>query len=844
MTGIGLKRLFSAAIIACGLAAGGFASAQQVQAPPAAQPQAPAPQAPPPAPDAPGGNVSAETKAARAKLDSFKADLDQKELALQGRTLSDAELQNLRQQIEPIIVDIRTVIEEQAPRLEASRERLSQLGPKPASGQPEESADVARERSDREAAVAELDETQRLGRALLVQAEQLSARIGDLRRAGFARALFAQSEGLLSPNLWMSVIQAIPQELRAQRVVLSDALEQVQRTATIGVLLVLGLAIGVAVALYIGRRSIAPRLVRRDPAIADPSRRSRLMAAIGVLALGAGPAIAGSWIVWVAFDSADIVSPRLEEVAKSLLGGLAFIAFVRALIDSILAPDHTSWRLIPVRDASAARIMGFSVTLATILSIGKVIEAFNKAVAAVLPITVITRAVFALAMALVFAELLRRFAARESQEENCLGPYVAPEVDIGGPLRSLGWFVVAVVIGSVLGGYTALASFVIDQAISISLIVALLVLCITLADEFIAGSLRGPSRLATTLQANTGIRRRSLEQIGVLASGIARLALIVLAILMILLPWGIESADVTSSLRALFFGFSVGDVTISLSSILIAAFLFAAGFTVTRIIQRWLDNTFLPATDLDAGLRNSIRTAAGYVGIITAGVIAFTYLGLSLERLTIVAGALSVGIGFGLQSIVNNFISGLILLWERPIRVGDLVVVGDGEGYVRRINVRSTEIQTFDRSTLIVPNSNLISGIVRNRVRNDRVGRVIVSVPVPRSTDPDLMADIMRTAALAHREVMSEPSPRVIFKKATENTIDFDLVCFVDDIDAAGRVSSDLYFEVFRGLRKAGIGVSMPEAPAPAPEEEKADASKKEGDEDETLTLLKDKSPA
>src|SRR4029453_14243992 len=199
--------------------------------------------------------------------------------------------------------------------------------------------------------------------------------------------------------------------------------------------------------------------------------------------------------------------------------------------------------------------------------------------------------------------------------------------------------------------------------------------------------------------------------------------------------------------------------------------------------------------------------------------IAFTYLGLSLERITIVAGALSVGIGFGLQSIVNNFISGLILLWERPIRVGDLVVVGDGEGYVRRINVRSTEIQAFDRSTIIVPNSNLISGIVRNRVRNDRVGRVIVSIPVPRATDPDLMAELMKRSALAHREIMSEPNPRVIFKKVTENTIDFDLVCFVDDIDAAARVSSDPYFEIFRGLRKGGIGVPAP-APAPEPEEE------------------------
>jgi small-conductance mechanosensitive channel len=276
---------------------------------------------------------------------------------------------------------------------------------------------------------------------------------------------------------------------------------------------------------------------------------------------------------------------------------------------------------------------------------------------------------------------------------------------------------------------------------------------------------------------------------------------------------------------------------------MIAALLFAAGFTVTRVIQRWLDNTFLPATDLDAGLRNSIRTAAGYVGIITAGVIAFTYLGLSLERLTIVAGALSVGIGFGLQSIVNNFISGLILLWERPIRVGDLVVVGDAEGYVRRINVRSTEIQTFDRATLIVPNSNLISGVVRNRVRNDRVGRVLVSIPVPRATDPDQVAEIMRRAALAHREVMSEPSPRVLFKKVTENTIDFDLVCFVDDIDAAGRVSSDLYFEIFRSLRKAGVGVPPPPSPPPDGQPEEGPAKEKP-EEDETLTLLKDKTPA
>jgi potassium efflux system protein len=854
MTSIGMKRLLRAAAIALSIAASGTSYAQQAQTSPNTQPQAQAPAsaqpqaapqaAPAPAAAAPATSISAETKAVRAKLDGFKADLDQKEAAIQGRTMSDADLQNIRVQIEPIIAEIRTVVDELTPKLEASKQRLTQLGPKPDKGQPEESADVARDRAEREAAVAELDETQRLGRALLVQAEQLNTQIGDLRRAGFTRALFEQSDGVFSPNLWMNVVQAVPRELRALGIVLGDALEQLRRSTSLGVLLLLGLAIGAAIALYVGRRSIAPRLVRRDPAVTDPSRRSRLLAALGVLILGAAPAIAGSWIVWVAFDSADIVPPRLEQIVRALLSGLAFIAFVRALIDAILAPDHTSWRLIPVRDASAVRIMSFSVTLATVMVAGKVIEAFNTAIAAALPVTVMTRAIFALAEAFVFAELLRRFAARETQDEACLGPYVAQDVDIGGPLRSLGWFLVALVVGSAIGGYVALASFVIDQAVWISIVVALLVLCIALADEFIGGSLRGQTRLATALQANTGLRRRSLEQIGVLGSGVARLALIIVGILLVLAPWGIESTDVTGSLRAVFFGFNVGDVTISLSSILLAALLFAAGFAVTRLIQRWLNNTFLPATDLDAGLRNSISTAAGYVGIITAGVIAFTYLGLSLERVTIVAGALSVGIGFGLQSIVNNFISGLILLWERPIRVGDLVVVGDGEGYVRRINVRSTEIQAFDRSTLIVPNSNLISGIVRNRVRNDRVGRVLVSVPVPRASDPDQVAEIMRKAALAHREVMSEPAPRVLFKKVTENTIDFDLISFVDDIDAAGRVSSDIYFEIFRGLRKAGIGVPAP-APAPEPDEEPQDkAPKAEEKEDETLTLLKDKTPA
>ena len=580
MTPLGCRRLLAAALM---VLCTGSTVAQT--APPAAAPHAAAPAAPATSAESePARVVSGETKAARAKLEGFKTNLSQIEVGLQSRRHSDADLLTTRLQIDPIVESIRTLIAEQAPRLEASKARLDQLGPKPKEGEPEESPDAVKDRAEREAVVAEYDETQRLARAVLLQAEQLVRQIGDLRRSGFARALFEQSDSILSVALWKNVIEAIPRELRAQGTTFADVLDQISRNATFGALLLLGLAVGCAVALYEGRRMLSRRFVRRNPEAIDPARRSRLLAALTALFLGAVPVIVGCWIVWIAFDAADIFPPRLERVVAALLGGVAFIAFVRALIDSILAPDHTNWRLVSVTDLSAARIMSFGVTLATIAVVGKVLEAFNQAIGATLPITVLSRAVFALAMVLVFGELLRRFANKETEDEACLGPYVSSEFSLGGPVRTLGWIVVTVIVASVLGGYVALASFVVDQAIWISMLLAILILAINIADEFIGNTFRTQSRIATALQANTGLRRRSLEQIGVLANGVARLSLIIVAILLILAPWGVELTDLTGSVRAVFFGFNVGDVTISISSILIAALLFAAVFTVTRVI--------------------------------------------------------------------------------------------------------------------------------------------------------------------------------------------------------------------------------------------------------------------
>ena len=774
--------------------------------------QAPAGNSPTASPPAQGetsnGGGESPLERVRASLEAARAELTQDQAALRRQNLSSAELQELRARIDPVAERLREIVANIAPRLEGAKGLLEQLGAKPKDGAAE-GVDVARDRTEREAAVARLDDTQRVARALLAQAELVTTQISDRRRSVFANALFERSYSIVSPDLWVSAGASLPRDLRALRIMVEDAASRFEGRSSPATLTLLGLAIGAAVAFHIARRHLAPRLVRRSRSASDVNLRRKARSALGVLLFEAGPAAAGSFVVYQLLVLADLFPGRLYPVLAAVLGGLAFVAFLRGATDAILAPDRPAWRLASMSDGPANWTSSLAIAFGATVATGKVLDAANQAIAAGLPLTIATRAVVTLVAVVILAELLRRFAAKVDLEDACLGPYVPTEPAVAGPARLLGWAIVAAVVAGVLGGYVAFSSFLIDQVAWIGSLLVILYVGVTLTDEFLGETLRSHSRISTTLQANLGLRRRALEQLGVLGAGIARVVLFLVVALLALAPWGVESGDLTANLRAAFFGFQVGDVTISLSTIFFAFMLFGGVIGATRIIQRWLSSTFLPTTELDAGLRNSIQTAAGYLGFFGAAALSLSYLGLGLEKIAIVAGALSVGIGFGLQSIVNNFVSGLILLWERPIRVGDLVVIGDGEGYVRRISVRATEIETFDRSSVIIPNSNLISGVVKNRVRGDRTGRVIISIGIGRDKDPARAAEILVSEASRHGDVLHEPPPRVLFKTIGGSSLDLDLVCYVDDVTKQARVQSDLNFSMFKTLIEEGI-IPMP----------------------------------
>ncbi len=749
--------------------------------------------------------MSEQFKAARAKLDHAKSELDAHEKELGRTDLTATDLTTIRDSVAEVTDQVRDIVSHLDAPLAAARERLAQLGPKPKEG--EESGDVAQQRAEREAVVNRIDETQRLARSLVVQGDQLIDRVSNRRRESFTRDLFHRTQPLISPGLWAKVMADIPRDTRSVQSALEDIGVLFARNGSIGNLLLLGLAFGISVALYFGRRNIAPRAARRDEGKTEPSRRATLLGAWRVILIGTVPAVAGSYAVYYALDATDLLPSRLLPVAGAILLGLAFIAAVEALCDGLLSPDKPAWRPAPVSDSAATRLKLLAVSIATIATIVKSVEALNSGISAALPISIATRGIGSLATALILAIGLHRFADTEQEEEACFGPYVPTKTTtgIGGPARLVGWVAVAVIGAAALGGYVALANFLTDQLIWATTVLVLLYLLVQSVEVFIGRALTDGNRLATALQANTGLRKRSLNQISVLSTGAARVVLILIAALLILAPWGLDSTDIVSSMRTAFFGFQVGGVTVSLSSIVLGIGVLVLGIIVTKAITRWLDNTYLPATDLDAGLRNSITTVAGYCGFLLSLALAFSYLGLSLEKLTIVAGALSVGIGFGLQSIVNNFVSGLLLLWERPIRVGDQVVIGDSEGIVKRISVRSTEIQTFDRAAVIVPNSNLISGIVKNRVRGDRVGRLSLTVNVLRNQDPVRAAEVIAGCAQAHPDVVRDPAPRVVFRKIGDPLLEFELLVWISDVSLGTKVQTDLNFAVFKTLVDGGF---------------------------------------
>ncbi len=747
----------------------------------------------------------------KLNLDETRATLTATEAALRDKNLDDAALQALRAQADALSLALQGAVADLTPRLAASAKRLDELTPKTGqTGQPSPpTTDVAakdleneKQRHDR------LDANLRAARAMLLEADDLSTRISAARRQLFAQRTFARSSSVFDLRLWTAVSREAPLDAAVMRNLIDDWIGVVEGRPTLAEKIGMAAIVIALLLAAIPLGWIARRFVYRERSEASPSRLRRALAAAWIFGVFALLPLAGLGILAGALDSFNLSDPSMQGLIDAAFEGARVLIAVNALGFGLLAPRRAAWRLVPLSDRSAGILYRLAMAIAAIWAVQRLIEPAADASAS-LNIEVAARGVGAILAAMAIAYAMRQLGAQPT------GAQASPQNEAWAPLRTLGWAAALILILAAATGYIAFATFLINQAIYLSIVGAALYIADIIAQDGTEAVFKPDGPIGSRLVAMAGLRRNLLAQISVVLQGVARVAVVMLAFGAVLKPWGVQSQDMFGALRSAYFGFSFGGVTLSLSSLIGAAVVFAVVLFFTRLLQNWLGSRLLPQTRLDSGVRNSVQTIAGYVGVIAAAMLAGAQIGLDVQKLALIAGGLSVGIGFGLQTIANNFVSGLILLWERTIRVGDLVVVGSDQGIVRAIKARATEIETFDRGSLIVPNSNFVSGSVKNWMHNDRVGRIIITVNVTYESDVDQVRDLMIAAAKSQDQVLAIPGPSVLLAEFGDWSMKFNLICFVDDIERGERTRSDINFELLRRMREAGLRIAYP-APPPA----------------------------
>jgi small-conductance mechanosensitive channel len=266
-----------------------------------------------------------------------------------------------------------------------------------------------------------------------------------------------------------------------------------------------------------------------------------------------------------------------------------------------------------------------------------------------------------------------------------------------------------------------------------------------------------------------------------------------------------------SGIKKLVFGFKVGGIQISLIAIATGVLTFFLSLTVVRILKGRLSDNLLKRINMDEGIKHSLISGFGFTGIIISVILAVVAMGVDLSNLAVIAGALSVGIGFGLQDVIKNLVSGIIILFERPFKVGDWVILSGEEGKIKQINIRSTELETWDRRSVIIPNATLISSSLVNLTHGNNWQRQTVAVGVSYDSDAERVTQLLLECARSCKKVAKVPAPYVIFKNFGDSSLDFELRFYVSDIWNSWTAGSDIRYEVLKRFREENINIAFPQ---------------------------------
>ncbi|SNR71520.1 DUF3772 domain-containing protein [Puniceibacterium sediminis] len=711
------------------------------------------------------------------------------ETALADGEASNKSLETLRTEIAGYRQRFQSAQSEQKARVATLQAQLDALGPVPEEGS-REAPDIAARRKELNDQLAQQRAPVLAAEEAYTRADGMIREIDNVIRTRKAEEMLALGPSPLLPSYWSVALQdlvrsagLLASETSAAWTKEGSGADIVAKLPTVLTLLVLTMLLTLRGPHWV---HVGVNVLRR---------RTRRGSGVWQFVLSLGQIVLpllGVYAFATAVRISGLVGDRVELMLERLPIWIGVALFVRWLAEQSFSRDDDVATLPIVRRRRAqaryyVTLIGLALVLKGALALLGRIDAYGPETAAVLnfPITLLCALLlFRLGQTLRDARAQGDSGGEEPQDAIYFRLRVA---------RIVGQLILLLAIAApVLAaiGYANLSDVLVFQTIATLLLVGTgLVIQRFIGDAF---------------QLFTG---KTVQEAQSLIPVLLGFILVLLLLPPLALIWGARVADLTEVWARFGAGFTVGGTRIAPTDFLGVILVFFAGYAVTRLIQGALRNSVLPKTRIDIGGRNAIVAGLGYTGVIGSALLAISSAGLDLTSLAFVAGGLSLGVGFGLQTIVQNFVSGIILLIERPISEGDWIQVGDQMGYVKDISVRATRIETFDRTDVIIPNADLITGNVTNYTRGNSLGRIIVSVGVAYGSDTRQVESILLGIAREHPQVMMNPAPYVYFKGFGENAMEFEIRAILVDINHVINIRTEMNHQIAERFKAAGIQI-------------------------------------
>ena len=759
----------------------------------------------PPAPASASVSTS-DLQALQGQLDSLKQQVSQ------ASNYSQLEVpQDLAQALMREVDSLSAALLPEQAQLQA---QLAVLGPIPVADAEPEKLDITSQRATYTEQKVQIDYKLKTLTTIKSGAADLLTQIAAIRRSLLETEVTQQTHSILNPWFWAPLFDP-PVEDRQR---LADFVQQInasldaawqpgQRLTTSTLLIV------VLLLWFVGHRLTDRGLtwlcIHRMP---EGRLRRSALALASVIAT-----VLAAWIalqlLFFAVTRQLPLPPQLAGFAQDFEKIIYTCVLITGLSRALLSTKHPSWRLPAIADPVAIAIKPFPQRLALALLTLVAAAQMTNVTGMSSEVVIAVRGLVALVITVMIGRLLLRIS-KTRRELVVAGE--APEAGrtLAGVIYAFASIAVVVSLLSLLVGYVSLSRFITYELVWLFIIFSGFYLLIQLLKDGCEYLFSPRHSTGKALKQLLGIGDARLEQISILLSGLGRTALVLIAFISLVVGGvGSTLGQLATNTLAMLGGDGLRKLNIVPGNLLHAVLALFIGIYLTRALRRWLDDEFLPKTEMDPGMCASLSTLFANIGYALVVLLTLSSLGVQWTNLAWIVSALSVGIGFGLQEIVKNFVSGLILLTERPVKVGDLISISGVEGDIRRINVRATEIQLSDRSIVIVPNSQLISQNLRNvTLGGSAQGVATLELMFPLDIDPEQVRKLLLDTYTEHESILDKPAPYVRFSQLKPEGITLTVTGYVSSPRTVGGIKSELLFEILKRLGAAGIELAKPPA--------------------------------